>query len=268
MQMISLLFMLALVCNTTAAFAETIYLKDGKILHGKIIQEDDKSIMVEMGDSWQKIDRSTIELVRKDDVQPVPPASPAAQTGTAAAAVEKPASQSVASEASRRKGSGAYLGFQIPYNMIGGDFDGTTMPKVDSGTGFGLILGYSFNPQFGMEIDWAGSSHNSEGADIGFGEFSLNMKFSFLPEGTAHPFLFAGIGSFTLGDNSLMFGGTGYNLGFGVDFQVAETNTIGLALIRKIITYDKIVKSDTPLTLVGNLKGDTTSIRFDFTHHF
>ena len=40
------------------------------------------------------------------------------------------------------------------------------------------------------------------------------------------------------------------------------------ALIRKIITYDKIVKSDVPLTLVGNLNGDTTSIRFDFTHHF
>ncbi len=243
-----------LVFGSTTVFAETIYLKNGKILRGKILQEDDKTIMVETGDSWQKIDRSTIELVRKDDVQPVPPAPPA--------------SQSIASEASRRKGSGAYLGFHIPYNMIDGDFDGTTMPKVDSGIGFGLILGYSFNPQFGMEIDWAGSGHNSEGADITFGELSLNMKFSFVPEGPARPFLFAGIGTFTLGDSSLTFGGTGYNLGFGVDFQVGDTNTIGLALIRKIITYDEIVKSDTPLTLVGDLKGDTTSIRFDFTHHF
>jgi opacity protein-like surface antigen len=251
----TLLFsILVLAFGSATVFAETIYLKDGKILRGKIVREDDQTIMVETGDSWQKIDRSTVELIGKDDVQPVPPALPAAQ--------------STASETSRRKSAGMYLGFQLPYNMIGGDFDGTTMPKVDSGIGVGFILGYSFNSQFGMEIDWAGSGHNSEGADIGFGEFSVNMKFSFLPEGSTRPFLFAGIGAFTLGDNSLMFGGTGYNLGLGVDFQVGETNTIGLALIRKIITYDSIEKSDVPLTLVGDLKGDTTSIRFDFTHHF
>ena len=161
-----------------------------------------------------------------------------------------------------------YLGFQIPYNRIGGDFDGNTMPTIDSGIGFGFIFGYHFNSQFGLEIDWAGSGHNSEGADIGFGEFSLNMRFSFLPEESTRPFLFAGIGAFTLGDNSLTLGGTGYNLGLGVDFQTSEKNSIGLALIRKIITYDTIVKSDVPLTLVGDLKGDTTSIRFDFTHRF
>jgi hypothetical protein len=258
MRKISLLFILALVFNTTGAFAETIYLKDGKIIRGKIVREDNGSVMVETADSWQKIDKSTIELVSKDEVKPVP----------AAAAADKPAPQATSPKSSRRDGSGMYLGFQIPYNSIGGDFDGTTMPKVDSGIGVGFILGYSFNSQFGMEIDWAGSGHNSEGADIGFGEFSVNMKFSFLPEGSTRPFLFAGIGAFTLGDNSLMFGGTGYNLGLGVDFQVGETNTIGLALIRKIITYDSIEKSDVPLILVGDLKGDTTSIRFDFTHHF
>lgn len=263
-----LLCILVLLCGSTTVIAETIYLKDGKILRGKVIQEDDKTIMVETGASWQRIDKSTIELVRKDDVQPVPPAPPAAQTGPAAAAAEKPEPQAIAPKSARRDGSGMYLGFEIPYNRIGGDFDGTTMPKVDPGIGFGLILGYSFNPQFGMEIDWAGSSHNSAGADIGFGEFSLNMKFSFLAEGSARPFLFGGIGSFTLGDNSLMFGGKGYNLGFGVDIAVSNENTIGIALIRKIITYDKIIKSDAPLTLVGNLNGDTTSIRFDFTHHF
>ena len=258
MRKISLLFMLAFVFSTTGAFAETIYLKDGKVVRGKIVQENDATIMVETGDSWQKIDKSTIELVGKDEVTPVP----------AAAAADKPAPQSVAAESSQRSGSGAYFGIQVPYNSIDGDFDGTNMPKVDPGIGFGLILGYHFNSQFGMELDWAGSRHNSEGADIGFGEFSLNMKFSFLPEETARPFLFAGIGAFTLGDSSLTFGGTGYNLGLGVDFQVGEQNSIGLALIRKIITYDEITKSDVPLTLVGDLKGDTTSIRFDFTHHF
>ena len=242
----------------TGSFAETIYLKDGKIVRGKIAQENDVFIMVETGDSWQKIDRSAIELISKDEVKPVP----------AAAAAGKPAPQDVAAGSARQPGSGVYLGFQIPYNKIGGDFDGTTMPKIDSGAGFGFILGYHFNSQFGMEFNLAGSGHNTEGVDISFGEFSLNMKFSFMPEESARPFLFAGIGSFTLGDNSLTFGGTGYNIGLGMDVQVGAKNTIGLAVIRKIITYDEIVKSDVPLVLVGDLKGDTTSIRFDFTHHF
>ena len=254
-----LLCILVLLCGSTTAIAETIYLKDGKILHGKVIQEDDKTVMFQTGDSWQKIDKGTIELIRKDD----------AQTGAGAPPANAPAtSQESTPRSSRQRGSGMYLGLQVPYNMINGDFDDTTMPKVDPGIGVGLILGYSFNPQFGLEFDWAGSSHKSAGANIGFGEFSLNLKFSFLPEGSAHPFLFGGIGSFTLGDNSLTFGGTGYNLGLGVDIAVSDENTIGIALIRKIITYDKIVKSDTPLTLVGNINGDTTSIRFDFTHHF
>ena len=86
MRKISLLFMLALVFSTTGAFAETIYLKDGKIVRGKIVQENDAAIMVETGDSWQKIDKSTVELVSKDEVTPVP----------AAAAAAKPAPQAVA----------------------------------------------------------------------------------------------------------------------------------------------------------------------------
>ena len=244
--------------GTTAAFAETIYLKDGKIVRGKIAQENDAFIMVETGNTWQKIDRSAIELIGKDEAKPVP----------AAAAAGQPASQARANESSRQARAGAYLGIQVPYNSIGGDFDGTTMPKVDSGAGLGLILGYSFDKQFALEIDWSASGHNSEGADISFSEFSANMKFSFMPEQTARPFLFAGIGAFTLGDDSLLFGGTGYNLGLGVDFQVGEKSTIGLALIRKIITYDEILETAAPVTLVGDLKGDTTSIRFDFTHHF
>lgn len=268
MKKISLLFILALACSTTGAFAETIYLKDGKIVRGKIVREDNGSVMVETADSWQRIDKSTIELIDKDEVKQTTTAPSAVQPVPAPAFRDRLAPRVNAPDPSRREGSGMFLGFQIPYNRIGGDFDGTTMPTVDPGTGFGLVLGYHFNPQFGMELDWAGSGHNSEGADIGFGEFSLNMKFSFLPEGSARPFLFAGIGAFTLGDSSLTLGGTGYNLGLGIDFPVGEKNTIGLALIRKIITYDEIVKSDVPLVLVGDLKGDTTSIRFDFTHHF
>lgn len=162
---------------------------------------------------------------------------------------------------------GFYLGLQIPYNMVDGDFDNTTMPEVDPGAGFGLIAGYTFIPSLSMEIDWSGSSHKSAGATIGLGEFSLNGKYSFMTN-ELQPYLFAGVGAFTLGDDSLTLGGTGYNLGLGADYYVNPNVSFGVGLIRKFITYDDIVKSDVPLTLVGDINGDTISIRFDLTYHF
>ena len=53
------------------AHAESLYLKDGKVLHGKITEEDDKTILLETNGSWQKIDKSAIDFVRKDERPPV-----------------------------------------------------------------------------------------------------------------------------------------------------------------------------------------------------
>ena len=162
---------------------------------------------------------------------------------------------------------GFYLGGQIPYNIIGGDFDDKTMPKVNDGAGIGLIAGYTFPIKLAVEIDWSGSSHKSAGSNIGFGEFSLNVKYSFMMA-KVQPYLFAGIGSFAIGDSSLMLGGTGYNLGIGADYYATPNVSIGGGLFRKFITYDQIVSGGSGVTLSENIKGDTTSIRFDVTYHF
>jgi hypothetical protein len=62
----TLLFLLSsLVLFATSAHAESIYLKDGKIVHGTIIEEDDKTILLETHDT-QRIDKSGIEFIRKD----------------------------------------------------------------------------------------------------------------------------------------------------------------------------------------------------------
>lgn len=161
---------------------------------------------------------------------------------------------------------GFYLGLQVPYNMVDGDFDNTTMPEVDPGAGFGLIAGYTFIPSLSIEIDWSGSSHKSAGATIGLGEFTLNGKFSFMTN-ELQPYLFAGVGAFTLGDDSLTLGGTGYNLGLGADYYVNPNISFGAGLIRKFITYDDVVKPS-GYTLSKDIKGDTTSIRFDVSYHF
>lgn len=148
---------------------------------------------------------------------------------------------SIASMANAKEGF--YLGAQIPYNMIGGDFDGNTMPKNDAGAGIGLIAGYAFIPSFALEIDYSATSHkwNSGGQS----------------------------GTIGLGELSLMLGGTGYNLGIGADYYVSPNVSIGAGLMREIITYNKILESDTPgAVLLKDIKGDTTSIRFDAAYHF
>jgi hypothetical protein len=66
-----LLFLSFLVLCATSAHADSIYLKDGKIVQGTITEEDDKMILLETNNTWQKIDKSTVEFIRKDNRQPV-----------------------------------------------------------------------------------------------------------------------------------------------------------------------------------------------------
>lgn len=79
-----LFIILASVLFGSSAFADAIYLKDGSIVRGAITGEDEKTIFVEIADTWKQIDRSTIERIIKDDksslrsippsdLQPMPP---------------------------------------------------------------------------------------------------------------------------------------------------------------------------------------------------
>lgn len=70
----------ALLFIAPSASADTIYLKDGTILKGKILTESETSVSVEMTDTWKKIDRGSIELIKKDSpeaAKPLPPVEPA-----------------------------------------------------------------------------------------------------------------------------------------------------------------------------------------------
>lgn len=51
---------------STVASAESIYLRDGTILRGAIVKEDDASVFLETNGSWKKIDRSSIEFIKAD----------------------------------------------------------------------------------------------------------------------------------------------------------------------------------------------------------
>lgn len=66
MMKIFFLTLMSLVWLASSAHAESLYLKDGKIVRGTITEEDDKTILLETNDTWQKIEKSAIEFIRKD----------------------------------------------------------------------------------------------------------------------------------------------------------------------------------------------------------
>ena len=48
--------------------AETIYLKDGTILRGAVKSEDEKTLIIETGYTWKRVDKSNIDSIKKDTV--------------------------------------------------------------------------------------------------------------------------------------------------------------------------------------------------------
>lgn len=163
---------------------------------------------------------------------------------------------------------GAYVGFHVPFNKINGDFDNTKATAVKGGTGLGLIAGYGFTSAVSLELDLAGTGHRSGDANVRFREFSLNGKYAFEASPHVQPFLFLGVGSFTLGNDSVTYGGRGYNVGLGMDYYQSPHLSWGAALIGKIIRYDRVVKGTRPASVPDKLNGETTSLRLDATYHF
>ncbi len=161
---------------------------------------------------------------------------------------------------------GFYLGIQLPWDDIRGDFDNRIAPSVDPGLGIGLIFGYGITPNFSLETDLSVSSHDSAGATIDFTEWSVNAKFAFLAPQPIQPYILAGVGYYSLGDSSLRFGGYGYNLGVGVDFYTIYRWSFGIGVIEKFITYDRFETGFVPPPQPRD--GETTTIRFDATFHF
>jgi hypothetical protein len=68
----TLLFLLLFILLFAAsAHAESVYLKNGKVLRGTITEEDDTTILLEANDIWKKVEKSEIEFIRKDGRPPV-----------------------------------------------------------------------------------------------------------------------------------------------------------------------------------------------------
>lgn len=173
---------------------------------------------------------------------------------------------------------GFYLGGELLYNNIDGDFDGTKGPDADAGGGIGLILGYGFTPGLSLEIDWNATVHTATvpgggtPSDAGLGAFILALKYNFLSDQPLQPFLRAGVGgyAFTLKDprGDFKLTGSGLDVGLGADYYVSPHFSIGAGLSRRLIKYNKVEFLGPETNLRPKLKGDTTALEVTFVYHF
>ncbi len=73
-KLISILILTALL--TTLLFADTIYLKSGKIIKGKIVEADRKSLTIKTETEWFRIDRQDIEKIDVKDEKVIEKTTP------------------------------------------------------------------------------------------------------------------------------------------------------------------------------------------------
>lgn len=185
----------------------------------------------------------------------------------------------VASENHVDAKEGFYLGGKALYNIIDGDFDGSSGPETDNGPGFGLILGYQFTSAFSLQLDLNVSRHDAsvvDGAPVSDAEYDailLGFKQAFITDRPVRPFFRAGVGlfSFTIEDpfiGDLELSGNGFEFGLGIDYYLSESFSIGAAVNRRFVDYDEFEIDGISGDFDRKISGDTTSLDLAFTAHF
>jgi opacity protein-like surface antigen len=200
--------------------------------------------------------------------------------------ISAPASAVLANE-------GFYLGLGIPYNTIGGDFDGESVfvgasdliivPEIDGALGFGILGGYQANNGLAFELSYLASSHDAKwlgaSGDVDYSVVNLDFKYNFSTDRPTQPYLLLGLGlhevvvvdgsvsvSGQIGDAT--YTGTGFNIGAGVDQYVNPNVSIGLGLTYRIVEYDEAEGVVGKGKLDDSLNGDGFGLVLDAAYHF
>jgi hypothetical protein len=71
LRVVSVIAFGALFIFASSVYADTIYLKDGTMIKGVVKSEDEKTMLIETGDTWKRVDKSNIDSMAKDAVPAV-----------------------------------------------------------------------------------------------------------------------------------------------------------------------------------------------------
>ncbi len=161
--------------------------------------------------------------------------------------------------------TGIYMGLSLPYNTIGGDFNGDTVlvgssdiilvPSIEGGYGFGITLGVT-SGQVAGEMSYLRTTHDASfqglKGDVVYNMVNLDGKYYFLAHERAQPYLLLGLsfpwltiidGSATLtappsvGDAT--FTGIGLNLGTGIAYYLNPRVSINAGINYRLVWYTR-----------------------------
>jgi len=188
---------------------------------------------------------------------------------------------------------GFYLGLNVPYTTIEGDFDGSSalvgttdviaLPRIKGGIGLGLTAGFGIDNSAAFELEvsetihnvnWLGSHGDATQRNVG-----LFFKYNFLSDQAGQPFLTYGVtydqlvirdGSInTSGDvGDATFSGWGMDFGAGYDYFFTPRCSIGGTVLYQYVEYNHaegVSESGSP---DNNLNGSGLAIMLSAAYHF
>jgi len=188
---------------------------------------------------------------------------------------------------------GFYLGLNIPYTTVGGDFDGSSsltgtqeaiaLPVIKGAFGVGAVAGLGIGESFSVEINVADTVHNVEWlGSHGDGDqrsLGLLFKYSFLTTETIQPFLTTGItyNELILKDAAISLSGstgdatlTGWGIDFGIggDHYFTPHISAGGTVVYHLIEYNYAKGIHESGSIDNDVNGSGLGVIFNTAYHF
>jgi hypothetical protein len=188
---------------------------------------------------------------------------------------------------------GFYLGLNIPYTTVGGDFDGSSsltgtqeaiaIPVIKGAFGVGMVAGLGIGESFEIGLNVSDTVHNVEwlGAHGDGEQRSLGVlfKYSFLTTETIQPFLTSGITynelilkdaavdlSGSTGDATLT--GWGIDFGIGADHYFSPHISVGGTVVYHLVEYNYAKGIQESGGIDNDVNGSGLGVIFSAAYHF
>lgn len=182
----------------SGSFAETIYLKDGKLLRGRVVEDDGAAVLVESDTEWRRVPHAEIELIKKGDTMPASASSVDANDGSSNARVPSSISRPASS------GGEFLVGPKIGYASFS---DSGLSSFYGAGPVYGLAGTY-WMESVGVQVELQSFMRTGKSRYYsGYGYYSYSEDVAVIPiyvnflarrQGAVSPYAGIGIGSMSV----------------------------------------------------------------------